>query len=206
MHRVAELARQLRGAAHDCERSAAVCDEVGARDCPSAMRTGASVQPASAEAQAPAEGDAHGTAAAVAHFREHGYARLPGLLDADQVRRLQSAFRREQAALDLSSQRFADIPRAVESDEVYLELLDSERVGLFLQQTIGSDAQAVAFQARTVPSEPEDGGDGERSDSYTGCASPQPLSSQIRSCAFAIAEPHGFANWVLNGFWPWLWV
>ena len=164
MHRLGELARQLR--THGgTERPAPIPSQ----------------QSASAETQAapaPAEGDAHGTAAAVAHFREYGYARLPGLLDADQVRRLQSAFRREQAALDLSSQqRFADIPRAVESDEVYLELLDSERVGLFLQQTIGSDAQAVAVQARTVPSEPEDGGDGERSESYTGCACPAVVCS-----------------------------
>ena len=161
MHRLGELARQLRthGGA---ERPAPIPSQ----------------QSASAETQVPAEGDAHGTAAAVAHFREHGYARLPGLLDADQVRRLQRAFRREQAALDQdSSQRFADIPRAVESDEVYLELLDSERVGLFLQQTIGSDAQAVAVQARTVPSEPEDGGDGERSESYTGCACPAVVCS-----------------------------
>ena len=60
MHRVAELARQLRGAAHDCERSAAVCDAIGARDCPSAMRVGGWVRPASAEALAPdQQDDAH---------------------------------------------------------------------------------------------------------------------------------------------------
>lgn len=88
------------------------------------------------------------SAETLAHFRRFGWCPLPGLLDSGQVGRLQENFQREQpgaiaTAAELAGQDVAgdgapplyyDIPGAIETDEVYLELLDCERVALLLQQ------------------------------------------------------------------------
>jgi hypothetical protein len=116
----------------------------------------------------------------VANFRRRGYTMLPSLLGAGQVRRLQLAFERATAAAVATSEnkmaagdaRYWDIPRAVESDDVFLELLDSELLALLLQQVVGSDAHAIQVQARTVPPVltsicPTSGGPCERPASYT---------------------------------------
>ena len=108
-------------------------------------------------AAAAASGE-EGDGALVQHFRERGFASLPGLLDPAQVARLQTAFRREQADLEAAAAgrggdvpRYRDIPRVIETDDVYLELLDSERVALLLQRVVGGDAHAVCVQARALP-------------------------------------------------------
>lgn len=108
-------------------------------------------------AAAAASGE-EGDGALVHHFRERGFASLPGLLDPAQVARLQTAFRREQADLEAAAAgrggdvpRYRDIPHVIETDDVYLELLDSERVALLLQRVVGGDAHAVCVQARALP-------------------------------------------------------
>jgi ectoine hydroxylase-related dioxygenase (phytanoyl-CoA dioxygenase family) len=133
-----------------------------------------------------------------AAFQERGFCLLPGLLDARQTARLQSSFRREQARHAAEpAARYADIPRCVETDEIYLELLESRRLAALLTKVVGSDAHCIGIQGRAVasvasappPVEPSISGGTDASDGVSQ------LDAAIAERRRALAAGAGYAGW-----------
>jgi hypothetical protein len=116
----------------------------------------------------------------VGTFRAQGFLSLGQLLDAPALHRLQAAFHREQAiwrrvqaaAQDAAKQQdralgslasrepaqerpwrspgYFDIPRVLETDDAYLELLCAPRLAALVCAVVGEDAMVEHVQARTL--------------------------------------------------------
>ena len=118
-------------------------------------------------------------AATARQFREQGFVRLDQLVGGRLLVDLQVAFRREQAPAGEAwaaakrareggaepsapgqwhAKGYYDIPRVLESDPAYLELLATPRLVALLREVVGPQATLIHAQARTVPPEEEGGG------------------------------------------------
>ena len=127
---------------------------------------------AAAVTAAPETGAFDEDAATARRFREQGFVRLDQLVGGEVLRDLQAAFRREQApageawaaakrAREAGAEPSApgqwhatgyyDIPRVLESDPAYLELLSAPRLVALLREVVGPQVTLIHAQARTVP-------------------------------------------------------
>ena len=105
----------------------------------------------------------------IAAFRAEGYVRLGHLLPEATLRRLQTSFRREQAVwlnVHADAQRkslqaeqdrdgwrssgYFDVPRILETDDAYLELLEHPRLVALLRAAVGEDVMVEHVQGRTL--------------------------------------------------------